>query len=76
MVELMVMNNLRYTNAALTIIALVLSVIAIENIVGSSSAQSTSVQPVAICDFIGDGRACLDVERGAQGSYIKVRVVQ
>ena len=49
-----------YTNAVLTIIALVLSVIAVENIVRPSAAQSSSLQPVAICDIVNHN--CLDVE--------------
>ena len=49
------MNSFRYTNAMLTIIALAFSVIALENFIRPTVAQSTQIQPVAICDMI---RAC------------------
>ncbi len=65
------MTNTRYTNLVLTLIALVLTVIAIENLVHPSKAQSPSIQPVAICDVIG--HICLDVERDMRGSFIKVQ---
>jgi hypothetical protein len=69
-----IMNSLRYTNAMLTIIALAFSVIIVENFIRPSAAQSTQIQPVAICDIIS--RTCLDVERTAQGSLVNVRVVR
>jgi hypothetical protein len=61
----------RYTNVVLTVIALALSVIAIENLVRPSRAQKSSIQLVAVCDM--DGRNCLDVERDIRGSFIKVQ---
>ena len=72
------MNSLRYTNAMLTIIALAFSVIAVENFIRPTVAQSPLtqpvVQPVAICDIFG--KYCLDVERNNQGSFFNVRVVR
>lgn len=60
----------RYTNVVLTVIALALSIIAIENLVHPSRAQTSSIQSVALCDMVSHN--CLDVERNARGSYIKV----
>jgi hypothetical protein len=60
-----------YTNAVLTIIALVLSVIAVENILRPSAAQSSSLQPVAICDIVNHN--CLDVTRDLRGSFERQR---
>jgi hypothetical protein len=68
------MNSLRYTNAMLTIIALAFSVIALENFIRPTVAQSTQIQPVAICDVVS--HVCLDVERNTQGSFLNVRVVR
>jgi hypothetical protein len=68
------MNSFRYTNAMLTIIALAFSVIALENFIRPTVAQSTQMQPVAICDVIS--HVCLDVERNIQGSFLNVRVVR
>jgi len=68
------MNSLRYTNAMLTIIALAFSVIAFENFIRPTVAQSPLTQPVAICDIFG--KYCLDVERNNQGSFLNVRVVR
>lgn len=65
------MQRLRYTNAILTIIALALSVIAIEGAVRPSTADPVQVQPVAICDMVG--HSCLDVVRDFKGSFISVR---
>ncbi len=65
------MTNSHYTNVVLTVIALALMVIAVENLVNPSRAQSSSIQPVAICDMIGHN--CLDVERDMRGSFIKVQ---
>jgi len=68
------MNSLCYTNAMLTIIALAFSVIAVENFIRPTVAQSTQIQPVAICDVIS--HVCLDVERNVQGSFVNVRAVR
>jgi hypothetical protein len=69
------MNSLRYTNAMLTIIALVFSTIAAKNFVRPTVAQSPpQIQLVAICDIAGDN--CLDVGRNFQGSFLTVRVVR
>lgn len=65
------MTDSRYTNVALTVIALALMVIAIENLVHPSSAQSSTIQPVAVCDIIS--HVCLDVQRDINGSSIKVQ---
>jgi hypothetical protein len=66
------MANTRYANFILTVIALALTAIAIENLVHPSrAAQSSSIQPVAICDVVGHD--CLDVERDMRGSFIKVQ---
>jgi hypothetical protein len=65
------MSSAYYTNAVLTVIALALSVIAVENIVRPSKAQSSSIQPVAICDMVG--HVCLDVNRDLRGSSINVQ---
>jgi len=64
------MRSVYYTNAVLTLIALALSVIAVENIVGPSKAQSSSLQRVVICDT--EGHNCLDVARDLRGSFINV----
>ena len=61
----------RYTNVVLTVIALALSVIAIENLVHPSRAQTPSVQSVNVCDAVTHN--CLDVERDMRGSFIKVQ---
>jgi hypothetical protein len=72
------MNSLRYTNAVLTLIAAALAVIAVENIVRPSAAQSPRVQPVVICDKFGVN--CLDVDTvpnllAGSISFIRVRPV-
>jgi hypothetical protein len=64
------MTSSLYTNVVLTVIALALSVIAVENLVHPSRADAT-IQPVAVCDVLG--HSCLDVERDMRGSFIKVQ---
>jgi hypothetical protein len=54
-------------------------VIAVENFIRPSTAQSIQIQPpvplpVAICDAIS--HVCLDVERDLRGSFVNVRVRQ
>ena len=46
------MSNSRYTNLVLTVIALALTIIAIENLARPSRAAA-ALQPVAICDVDG-----------------------
>jgi hypothetical protein len=60
------MSGVYYTNAVLTVIALALSVIAFENIVRPSTAQSSSPQRVTICDL--EAPYCLNVTRDLRGS--------
>jgi hypothetical protein len=66
------MSSNHYTNVVLTVVALALSVIAVENIVRPSKAQS--VQSVAICDT--SGKFCLDVNRDSRGSFINVQPIR
>ncbi len=64
------MSNSRYTNLVLTVIALALTIIAIENLARPTRAAA-ALQPVALCDV--DGHVCLDVQRDMAGSFIHVQ---
>ena len=60
-----------YTKAVLTVIAVALTISAMQNMVNVSNAQQSSIQKVTICDE--NGERCASIASGRSGKAILVR---